>query len=112
MTLKPIPKVQGYYASENGDIFGPSRTKLKTNSNSGYNRVSLWFNGRKRWFKRSRLVASTFLGLDLDDQFITVDHIDCNKLNDSVVNLRLLSIHDNLLHKHGRLGVDTDSHKM
>lgn len=111
MTLKPIPQHPSYSVSENGEIYGPTLAKLAVSDRNGYSCVSLWVGKRKRKFKVSRLMAAAFLGLKLEDTTVTVDHVDSNKLNDSVANLRLLSIHENILHKHGRLGVDTDSHK-
>ena len=111
--MRPIPKYPRYKVSDDSEIYGPSGLKLSIRIRNGYRCVSIWVDEKsKRTIKVARLVASAYHGLDIDDQGSTVDHIDCNKTNDRSDNLRVLSIHDNILHKHGRLGVDTRTHKL
>lgn len=111
--MRPIPKYPNYKVSNAGEVHGPSGQKLNVRIRNGYQCVSVWVNDKsKRTVKVARLVASAYHGLDIDDSGSTVDHIDCDKTNDRPDNLRVLSIHDNILHKHGRLGVDTCTHKL
>ena len=111
--MRQIPKYPRYKVSDEGEVYGLSGLKLGIRIRNGYACVSLWMDDKsKRTIKVARLVASAYHGLDIDDPVSTVDHIDCDKTNDRPDNLRLLSIHDNILHKHGRLGVDTSTHKM
>lgn len=100
----------GYYASEFGEII---TIKIKGGQGSvdynhprehsykidrdGYKEVCLSIiqNGiHKRIYKRAhRLIWETFMGpIPLE---FTIDHIDCNKLNNNLSNLRLLTREEN-----------------
>jgi len=59
---------------------------------NGYRRVYLRSSGSRKAFKVSRLVASAFLGLS-DDQI--VDHVDRNRSNDNVTNIRVCGYSQN-----------------
>lgn len=67
----------------------------------GYMKVVLHKNDRPHYFTAHRLVASAFLNNPEGKK--TVDHIDCNRTNNCVDNLRWTTMHENLLHSH-RLG--------
>ena len=69
----------------------------------GYNpstghRVSLWKDGLSKDFLVARLVAFTFLGGDIDDRWLTVNHLDGNRMNNILSNIELVSIGDNIRH--------------
>ena len=66
-------------------------------SNDGYAFVVLSLNGKKKRFSVHRLVATMFI--PNPDNLPEVDHIDRNRSNNSVENLRWVSHRDNVLHK-------------
>lgn len=73
--LKPAPNTQGYLCLKMTDDFGALRN------------VTV-----------HRIVAATYLGLIYEDSDVHVDHIDGDKLNNNVENLRLVSNAENALH--------------
>lgn len=86
-----------YTVLRTGKIVGPYGTMTPTINKFGYESVNLTFEGNvKRKYSVHRLVASVYLGLNLVDSHITVDHIDGNRRNNSVENLRLLSAIENV----------------
>ena len=70
---------------------------MKTNATSkdGYIRVSLCLKGISKSHKIHKLVAINFLGHVPCGMDIVVDHIDCNKQNNQVSNLQLISNREN-----------------
>lgn len=111
-----IPGFKGLYGvTKSGKVFSAKNTcwlKLRL-SNSGYMRISLYTqNGSQRQpYCVHRLVAAAFLGLDLSNPKIQVDHIDTNKLNNCMDNLRLCSAAQNMQWFHGIGDKDTTTHK-
>lgn len=65
------------------------------NSTHGYNTIGF---GRKI-YKRHRIIGMVFLDLDINDPVKEIDHIDGNRLNNSLANLRIVSHHQNLFNK-------------
>lgn len=98
MIIKPIPSEPGYFASDDGRIFSSKRGGLKErsyvpNPNTGLLAV-MCYQGNKGFTKQvSRLVAETFL--DDWDKSKQVDHISGDRSDNSVQNLRMLSVGDN-----------------
>ncbi len=77
-----------YYICENGDLYWKN-TKLKTEvNNEGYVINGLKSNnGKKYYIFRHQLVAQYFL-IDSFKEGLTVDHINNDKFNNNVNNLR------------------------
>lgn len=65
-------------------------------SNSGYERVSLWLNGKNKKFSIHRLVAIKYLENPFNYNYI--NHKDGNKLNNNVDNLEWCSASENMKH--------------
>ena len=63
-----------------------------TVSNWGYFRTSI---GKKKGARVHRIVAYAYLGLNLDDPKAQVDHINHDKLDNRVSNLRIVSNQQN-----------------
>jgi len=83
----------------NGDIFRYYKTRggfykeipnIK-NSSYGYNEFKL----NKKMYFRHRIIAYSYLGLDINNSKIHIDHIDHNKINNNVNNLRLVNHQQN-----------------
>lgn len=85
-----------FLVNEDGEVWGikPSgKLKLIQNvasSKIGYNHIQC---GNKLY--RHRLIAYTFLGLDINNPKQQVDHIDGNRLNNKLSNLRVVSHQQN-----------------
>lgn len=114
---KDIPDYPGYQVSNLGRVRTHNKTtytkkhgtrhwkdrilKLKMqnreNGRKDY-RVELWNNGKHKTMLVARLVAFTFFEKDFNDKSLTVNHIDCNSLNNNINNLELVSILDNVRH--------------
>ena len=59
----------------------------------GYLRVDLRKDGKRKTYRIHRLVAEAFI--PNPDNYDTVDHIDFNRKNNNVINLRWLSRKEN-----------------
>lgn len=102
---KDIPGYEGLYkATSDGKIislpkkvpcpfggfryYGTSYLKAGRNKkNNGYWMVTLSNNRRKKTFSVHRLVMSAFLG----ERDLSIEHIDGNKLNNNLINLRYIT---------------------
>lgn len=112
---KPIPSLSGYEASSEGNIRSIDRVfiykhrwggesarhykgkilKKQLRNRDGYNVVGIRKDGKVYPYKVSRLVAEAFLGTSK----LEVDHINRNRADDRVCNLRYLSRQSNLKNK-------------
>lgn len=83
-----IERYISYFKSMEGWKF------VKGRISNGYLGITI----HKKSISFHRLVAHCYLGLDLDSK-LQVDHIDRNKLNNHVTNLRLVTITENSLNR-------------
>jgi len=109
---KEIPSFAGYYEAsdlgrirrkkgetiyKDGRVANFSQTILKPSlTNKGYNRVYLSMNSNKYTKSVHRLVAETFI--DNPESKKTVNHINMNKLDNSVSNLEWMTNKENMRH--------------
>ena len=95
-------KIYSYYKiNKNGDIINEKNIKMKKSITCGYNCINLTSdNGILKFFKINRLVAITFLVNT--NNYLVVNHIDENKLNDNVDNLEWCSHEQNMAHSQGK----------
>ena len=109
MEIKPIPAFPGYKACDNGDIIGPKGKTLKPGlNNQGYLMVGIY----QKDHSVHRLIAHTFLELDLYDYHIEVDHKNDIKTDCQVTNLQLLTRSENQLKRWNiNFKDDTSTHK-
>lgn len=71
--------------------------KQQSNYKTGY-RVDLWKDGKPKSFLVARLVAFTFLNEDINNENLTVNHKDGNRLNNYIDNLELVPLKENIQH--------------
>ena len=108
---KDIPEYEGYYQASNlGRIRSLDRTVvfsdgrkrfckgrvMKGGVNKGYRLTTLCINGIGRSFMFSQLVAMTFLGHEPNGQTLVVDHINGDKSDNRVENLRIVTQRANI----------------
>ena len=85
----------------NGDIYrnfrncGYKLIEKKSNNGDGYNRI----NCNEKSYRRHRIIGYAFLGLDINDGKKQIDHIDCNRLNNNINNLRVVNNQQNSFNK-------------
>lgn len=93
-TWKVIPNFENYEASNTGQIRKAKTGYIKPQQidNRGYKVITLWMSGKKYCKKVARLVWAAFNGCDCG---LTVDHIDQDKFNNNLANLRCISNKDN-----------------
>lgn len=89
MEWRKISRNPNYSVSENGVVKNNNSNKIKKphiNKKSGYYIVDLWKNNKAEKVPIHRLVAEAFI--QNPENKPTVDHIDGNRLNNNVSNLR------------------------
>lgn len=92
---RPIKDYSYYEVSSKGNVRNvKTKRVLKYGTNSdGYYQLNLYKNGKSKTIKVHRLVAEAFI--DNPDNKPSIDHIDCNKLNNKVENLRFATLKEN-----------------
>jgi len=99
--VKPIPNLQGYFCDPDGNFYSSVRSHLKPiktkQHKSGYVDLELSIGGRKQYFKAHRLIASTFLDLDLNSN-LQVNHKNMIKNDNRVSNLEIVTAKENIGH--------------
>lgn len=88
MKVREIVGYEGIYSiAENGIVYS-DRTgqKLKCSNKDGYRKVNLSKEGKVTTYRVHRLVALAFIPNPME--YPEVDHIDENKLNNAIGNLR------------------------
>ena len=87
-TYKKIEGFENYSVSDHGNVRNDTKGKvIKTCANSqGYGQVQLWTEKKRHDRRVHILVAAAFL--ENDEKKPMVDHIDGDKMNNDVFNLR------------------------
>lgn len=113
---KSIPGYEGHYEmSRTGEVKSLSRVilaggkypfvskerMLKAHvNNRGYYKINLYLNRKMKTIEIHQLLAITFLNHIPCGSELVVDHIDTNKLNNNVDNLRIVTSRINSNRKH------------
>ena len=95
MKWKILKENENYSINEKGEIKNNITKKILSpsiNKDSGYYQIDLWKNNKSRKYTLHRLVANNFIP-NLENK-PTVDHIDGNRLNNDISNLRWATYSD------------------
>lgn len=110
LVFKSIPGFSNYFISSEGVVITTNypHPKILTpaiSNNTGYGKTTLVnYKGETRQIDIHRLVARTWL--ESWDSGLCVNHIDGNKLNNSVTNLEMTTYKENAAHAQ-RLGLNS-----
>lgn len=85
-------------------------TLRKPTLDKGYLRSKIHCKGNSKLYYIHRIVAYTFLGLDINNPKIDIDHIDMNKTNNYWLNLRIVTHQQNLFNSKAK-GYSYHKHK-
>jgi len=98
---KEISGFEGHYwVSTLGNVKSKNRVLEQRIETAGYKYVTFIYLGQTYRCRIHRLVAETFL--EYDEERNIVDHIDRNKQNNKVSNLRWVTHQENCWNKNGR----------
>lgn len=89
MEWKILKENENYSINKKGEIKNNITKKILSpsiNKDSGYYQIDLWKNNKSKKYTLHRLIANNFIP-NLEDK-PTVDHIDGNRLNNDISNLR------------------------
>jgi hypothetical protein len=101
---KQIIEYPNYSISNFGYVKNTRFDRILKNSKdgSGYLFVDLYKNGKRKWFKIARLVGEYFL--DNFNPSLEIDHIDRDKQNNNISNLRCVSRSENCRNRNKKGG--------
>lgn len=89
-----IPDCPGYYANSRGFIIGKQNKPLSPRSNNGYMWVAVRQQGRTKCLNLGRVIYQCFKGPI--KKGYEIDHIDGDRTNNSIVNLRAVTHKENM----------------
>ena len=96
---KTIPEWEDYEVSNFGMIRSlkcKTIKQLKTAINSsGYSLVHFYKKGKSKTFQVHQIVALVFLNHKPEGMKLVIDHIDSNKQNNRIENLRIVTVREN-----------------
>ena len=98
--MEYIKGYEGIYTiDKKGNIYSLKRSiKLKCFiCNAGYKSIGLYNRGKRTPFRIHKLMAITYLNHDPNGHKVVVNHIDGDKLNNSLNNLELTTQRDNIV---------------
>ena len=98
---KKVPNLQGYWATETGDLYKSdwlgNKTKCKVRVNhNGYFRVCIRVNNKQHEVAIHTLIARAFI--PNPENKPQVNHIDFNKQNNAISNLEWVTGRENMKH--------------
>jgi len=102
-----IKEFKGYTFTECGKVYsyrnGIKKEILGSKDKDGYLKITLVDeNGKFKYFRKHRLIIASFLG----NSDMQVNHIDGNRLNNSLSNLEYVTQRENQSHRRKMKGYD------
>lgn len=93
---KDIPNYEGIYKVSNlGNVkslmFGKEKILKLQKTGTGYYFLNLWKDKKYKVFQIHILVAMVFLDYKPTDNYIIIDHIDNDPLNNTIGNLQIIT---------------------
>lgn len=93
---RDIPKFKGYRISSLGRVLGKRGIMKAPTSKIGYPKVTIYTKGKKVTKNVHRIMSEVFLGIKNNQQ---TDHIDGNRENNTLQNLRIATHSQNQRNK-------------
>lgn len=94
----PCPISKNHFVSNYGRVYN-SKTKTMLyadNNRQGYWKFEIWINGKRIKHTAQRLVAATFLGIDIDDDTLHCHHQNGNRYDNRAVNILPMPVSDHI----------------
>jgi hypothetical protein len=101
---KEVPGYEMYSISNKGNVFSRYHEReLKHVLRKGYHGITLWKGGKYKHFRIHALMVRVFE--DNWDYSLVAAHMDGNKDNNNLQNIKLITQQENIMHKkeHGTL---------
>lgn len=108
-----VPGYEGLYQiTTNGELYSKATNKRRKTevSRNGYERVCLWRDGKAKHYSIHRIVALAFI--PNPDNLDMINHIDGNKLNNTVTNLEWCNASQNMRHAYANNLVSLKTRKV
>ena len=104
INLKDTDK-KDIYMDVNGNAYSTKLDRIyklkKYKMQNGYEYISVWENGRSNPILVSRLMGNAYLGLDLKNRKLQMNHINKVRDDNRLVNVEVVTPKQNMLHAHG-----------
>lgn len=98
---KYIPNYPNYQVSNLGNVkslnFNKEKILKPFINNSGYYRVAISKNGKKKKYYVHQLVAMAFIEYEITTRKISIDHINGIKTDNNVDNLQIMDLRNNVI---------------
>ena len=116
ISLESILHTKGYFIDQQtfeiwsfkrkNKITDRARLMMPNINSTGYVRYKFYINGKQKHYFLHQLIVWIFIDPNYDPKTQTIDHLDHNKLNNAINNLKVVSLSDNCKNKHSsKLGV-------
>ena len=73
-----------------------------TGHNDGYKQIKIRNKGTQKTYLHHRIIGYAFLGLDIDNVYTCIDHIDRNRKNNNWLNLRIVTKQQNTFNRNAK----------